>query len=44
LYANSTVQARTGDGRTAVFRDLGPSVVAADGSVGLRFESKDLRR
>ncbi len=44
LYANSTVQARTSDDRTAVFRDLGPSVVSPDGTVGLRFESKDLIR
>jgi hypothetical protein len=43
LYQNSTVQARTGDGREAVFQNLGPSVVAPDGAVGLRFERKDLR-
>ena len=43
LYQNSTVQA-TARGRTpAVFRDLGAKVVAADGSLGLRFEEKDLR-
>jgi hypothetical protein len=44
LYRNSTVQARTVDGQTAVFRDLGPSVVSPDGTVGLRFETKDLAR
>lgn len=44
LYRNSTVQARTGDGREAVFRDLGPGVTSPDGSLGLRFESKDLAR
>lgn len=43
LYGNSTVQVSSGDGRQAEFRDLGPSVVAADGAVGLRFETKDLR-
>jgi hypothetical protein len=43
LYQNSTVQARAGGGRTATFRDLGSSVVAGDGTVGLRFESRDLR-
>ena len=44
LYQNSTVRARTRDGRTATFRDLGSSVTNADGSVGLRFVSGDLRR
>lgn len=43
LYQNSTVRARDPSGRTAMFRDLGPSVTAMDGRVGLRFESKDFR-
>ncbi|MFL5401324.1 MAG: hypothetical protein ACJ8BF_00715 [Gemmatimonadales bacterium] len=43
LFQNSTVRARTPDGRAATFRNLGPNVTAADGSVGLRFESADLR-
>ena len=43
LYQNSTVQARDSTGRTATFRDLGSRVTAADGTVGLRFESKDFR-
>ena len=43
LYQNSTVQATAGGGRMAVFRDLGPQVTASQGSLGLRFESKDLR-
>ena len=42
LYQNSTVQATAGQ-RRAVFLDLGPKLVAEDGSVGLRFEEKDLR-
>lgn len=43
LYQNSTVQAKASGG-TAVFRDLGPQVTASQGSLGLRFETKDLRR
>lgn len=44
LYQNSTVQARTQSGTEATFRDLGPQVTSRDGTVGLRFEDKDLRR
>jgi hypothetical protein len=43
LYQNSTVQGRGSGGRLATFRDLGPSVVAGDGTIGLRFEGPDLR-
>jgi hypothetical protein len=44
LYQNSTVAARAPGVGTAVFRDLGPRVTAPDGTVGLRFEDKDLAR
>lgn len=43
LYQNSTVQATDSLGRSATFRDIGPSVTTVDGTVGLRFEAKDLR-
>ena len=44
LFRNSTVQV-TGAGRvTAAFPDLGPQVTAVDGSVGLRFEDRDLQK
>ena len=43
LYANSSVEARDTAGRVAVFRDLGAAVDARSGSVGLRFDARDLR-
>jgi hypothetical protein len=43
LYQNSTVRARDSAGRTATFRDLGPHVTSANGTLGLRFEAKDFR-
>jgi hypothetical protein len=42
LYANSTVQARGSRGE-ATFRELGAQVTTRDGTVGLRFEDRDLR-
>jgi hypothetical protein len=44
LFRNSTVQVTGAGGLTAAFRDLGPRVTAVDGTVGLRFEDRDLRK
>jgi hypothetical protein len=43
LYRNSSVEATDSLGRRAIFRDLGPNVMGPDGTLGLRFEGKDLR-
>ena len=43
LYQNSTVQAAGQGGRSATFRDLGSKVLTPDGSLGLRFDARDLR-
>jgi hypothetical protein len=43
LYGNSTVRAHSPAGGQATFRDLGPQVTSRDGTLGLRFEDKDLR-
>ena len=43
LYGNSTVKVRSPAGTEATFRDLGPQVRSRDGTVGLRFDAKDLR-
>jgi hypothetical protein len=42
LFQNSTVRAEA-NGRSAIFRDLGPQVSAANGTVGLQFRAGDLR-
>jgi hypothetical protein len=44
LFRNSTVQVTGAGGVTAAFPDLGPQVTAVDGTVGLRFEDRDLRK
>jgi hypothetical protein len=43
LYQNSTVEVRGSSGAAAAFKDLGPQVKSPDGTLGLRFEDKDLR-
>jgi hypothetical protein len=43
LYLNSTVRARAPGVGAASFRELGPEVTAPNGTVGLRFEDRDLR-
>jgi hypothetical protein len=43
LFQNSTVRATNNQGRSAMFRDLGPTITSPDGVVGLRFEGRDLR-
>ena len=44
LFRNSTVRVTGAGGMTAAFVDLGPQVTAVDGTVGLRFEDRDLRK
>jgi len=43
LFQNSTVEGRAPGVGAGTFRELGPRVIAPDGTVGLRFEDKDLR-
>lgn len=42
LFKNSAVHVTAPDGRSAVFRDFASSVAPGSGTVGLRFEAKDL--
>jgi len=44
LFQNSTVRVEDPQGRSAMFQDLGPQVDPVSGTVGLRFETADLRR
>jgi serine/threonine protein kinase len=43
LYGNSTVRVEDSQGRWAMFTDLGSQVEPEAGTVGLRFETRDLR-
>ena len=43
LFRNSSVRVTAADGRTALFPDLSAAVAAGSGTVGLRFEGKDLK-
>ena len=43
LFGNSTVRVEDPRGRWAMFADLGPRIDADPGTVGLRFEERDLR-
>ncbi|HTK56586.1 MAG TPA: hypothetical protein VL295_07170, partial [Gemmatimonadales bacterium] len=42
LYQNSSVRITAADGRTATFPNVSAGVAAGSGTVGLRFEGKDL--
>jgi protein kinase-like protein len=43
LFRNSSLRITAADGRTALFPDLSAAVAAGSGTVGLRFEGKDLK-
>jgi serine/threonine protein kinase len=43
LYQNSTLRVVDGGGRSAMFADLGAKVLPGSGSVGLRFNTGDLK-
>ncbi len=43
LFENSNVKVEDPDGRVAMFQSLGPEVDRRSGTVGLRFETADLR-
>ena len=43
LFKNSSVRVTTADGRSATFPDISDAVQRGSGTVGLRFEGKDLK-